>query len=253
MRRDQVGLVITAAVAVFAITAAMVGAPTPIMAILGLGLFAAPGYVWGSLFVDSDLVGLERAAVAGGIVLAIPVVGGVVLYMSGARLDRISWVWLLASVTLVGDAVHMRRRQVGPKRAVRIPQGGRTIRPSRLLAFGVATVMVLSAFTLARAGVAMQRYPGFTELWLNKTRGNSSIASLGVSNHQGGNTRYRLVLLRRHRVSASWEFSLVDGQTWRRSIPFTNEYSIVANLYRLPERTSPYRQVTNGIAGARVR
>ena len=37
-----------------------------------------------------------------------------------------------------------------------------------------------------------------------------------------------------------------DGQTWQHTIPFSDRYSIAANLYRLPDLAHPYRNVTNG-------
>jgi hypothetical protein len=91
-----------------------------------------------------------------------------------------------------------------------------------------------------------QRYPGYNQLWLSPLRNNPVSASLGVTNQQGSTTQYRLVLLRKGRVSATWNLTLTDGQTWQHTISFTDRYSIAANLYRLPDLGHPYRNVDNG-------
>jgi hypothetical protein len=39
---------------------------------------------------------------------------------------------------------------------------------------------------------------------------------------------------------------LADGQTWQRSISFTESYPIAADLYRLPDLSHHYRNVDNG-------
>jgi hypothetical protein len=91
----------------------------------------------------------------------------------------------------------------------------------------------------------MQHEPAFTQLWLSPRGGSTtaSTASLGITNDEGRTTRYRLILTRHGRASASWNVSLANGQTWQRSIAFSSSYPVSASLYRLPDLTHPYRHV----------
>jgi len=64
MRPREADLAITALVAVMTCAAAAVGAPVAVMTVLGVLLFAAPGYLLGQLLIGSDGSGLERVAAA---------------------------------------------------------------------------------------------------------------------------------------------------------------------------------------------
>jgi hypothetical protein len=104
-------------------------------------------------------------------------------------------------------------------------------------------LLVAGALAVAEEGVAHQSKPRFTQLWLSPERDDSAVGSLGVTNDQGAATQYRLVLLRRGKVSDTWNFTLADGQTWTRNVQLTSKYTITANLYRMPDLTQPYRYV----------
>ncbi len=251
MRRSRADLAVTAAVAVLSCAAAVAGAPVPLMAVLGIALLAAPGYVWGEVLVGSRVAGLERVAVATGLALAVPIVGGLGLYALGVPLHRVAWAGLLASVALAGDAVLLIRGRPGPADPSSRPAARNRVPARHVVAFGAAVLIAIGAVGIARVGAAMQHYPGFTQLWLSPRDTNARTADLGVSNHQGASTRYRLVLLRNGHASATWNLTLFDGQTWQRAVPFTDKYTtIAANLYRLPDLTHPYRYVaTDGDKG----
>jgi hypothetical protein len=113
--------------------------------------------------------------------------------------------------------------------------------PWQAIGCGLAVLVVGSAIWIARAGAASQQYPGFTELWLSSQNHSKSIDNLGVSNHQGGTERYKLVLLRKGHVSATWGLTLTTGQTWQKTIHITSPTE--ANLYLLPDLSRPYRHV----------
>jgi hypothetical protein len=126
--RSHADLVITAALAVLAGAAASAGAPTAVMVVLGIGLLAAPGYVWGKVLLGPVVTGLERVAVVAGLSLAGPVLGGLVLQSGGFSLHRATWVSLLVMLILVGDAVLLRRRADQSNRS---DQHDRDDRPDR--------------------------------------------------------------------------------------------------------------------------
>lgn len=245
MGRSQADVTATALVTGLACGAAASGAPTAVLAVLGIALIFAPGYLLGQLLVGSRVTGLERAAVITGLALAIPVLGGLLLYAAGVPLHRAGWLGLLAGVTLAGDVALFLRRRAG--RAAPFSWQPTWQLPRRqAAAFAAAVLIAAGALELARIGTAMQPQPGFTQLWLSPQRQDSRALSLGVSNDQGSTTRYWLVLLRNGSVSATWNLTLAPGQTWQRSVPLTGLRTVAARLYRLPDLTHPYRYVFTG-------
>jgi hypothetical protein len=250
MRGSQADLAVTAAVAALAWAAVAGGAPTAVTTAAGMALFAAPGYLLGQLLLSPGIAGLERVAVLSGLAFAVPVFGGLSLYAVGVPLHRAAWLGLLAGVTLAADLVLFLRRRGGRLAAVSWPPGTWHLPPRHAAAFGAAVVVAACGVGLARIGVTMQPTPGFTELWLSARGEHAPTANLGVSNRQGATTRYRLVLLRDGRVSAAWSFTLSNGRTWRRAVPYTDRYEIAADLYRLPDLAQPYRHVATAGDGA---
>ena len=248
MGRSQEDVVATALVAALACVAAAVGAPAAVMTVLGIALFAAPGYLLGQLLLRSRLAGLERMVVSTGLALAVPVLGGLLLYAAGVPLRRPAWLGLLAGVTVVGDIVlFLRRRASGSARMA--PFGWRPAwRVPRRHAAALAAAMLVAACAVgvARIGVAVEPQPRYTQLWLSPQRHGEGAVSLGVSNDQGGTTSYRLVLRRNGHLSAAWNITLADGGTWQRSAPVTGRGTLTAALYRLPDLTHPYRFVSTG-------
>src|SRR6266576_1132080 len=113
MGRSQADVAATALVAVLACGAAASGAPPAAMIVLGIMLLAAPGYLLGQLLVGSRTAGLERVVVMTGLALAVPVLGGLLLYAAGVPLHRPGWLGLLAVVTLAADTALFARRRAG--------------------------------------------------------------------------------------------------------------------------------------------
>lgn len=244
MLREAPGPAAAAAAAILSCAAVVAGAPAVVMIAGGLVLLAGPGYVWARVLFGARLDRLPFVLVATGIALAVPVLGGVALDVVGIPLHRPAWAILLASLTLAGAIVMVARSSPGTPR----PQAGQR-RPVRNLlnwqvaAFAAAAVIAAGGVGLARTGAAIQPQPGFTQLWLVPPHVKDAAAVLHVSNHEGTAERYRLVVQRTGRVSASWSFTLPDGQTWRGSVRSAGARSITADLYRLPDRRHPYRHV----------
>jgi len=250
VRRNYSDIGIAQAIAILGCVAFFVHLPEPVMIVLGLGLFAAPGYVWSEVFLSPQTRGLERVAIATGLALMVPVFGGLGLYAARIPLNRTAWVGLLSVATLAGAgaALIARRRQQRDDPAPRRPAPGRRWPAWHAAAFGAAAVIAAAAVVLAVVSADAQKYPGYTQLWLTPRPGQSSSASLGVQNEQGGMAEYRLVLRRAGLVSASWTLTLANGQTWQRTVSYTTSLPIAASLYKLPDLTDPYRQVDNGAA-----
>ena len=211
--------------------------------ILGIALLAAPGYLLGQLLFESRIDGLERVAVCVSLALCVPILGGLLLAVMKVPLQQDTWLGMLGGTTLLADLALLLRRRT--RRAA--AHGGQLEikRPPfrRLAAFAVAALIAVSALGLAHAGAEIQRYPGFTQLWMTHLNKNAATVNLGVSNHEGRAERYRLVLLHNGHPNESWDFDLTDGQTWHESSVFGDRYTIAANLYRLPDLSHPYRHV----------
>lgn len=249
MRRNYSDIAIAEAIASLGCVAFFTHLPEPVMIVLGLSLFGAPGYVWSEVFLSPRTLGLERVAVAAGLALMVPVFGGMGLYAAGIPLNRTAWVGLLAVVTLVGAGLALitRRRQrndMPPRR----PGRRRRWSAWHAVAFGAAALIAAGAVGLAVFSAETQKYAGYTQLWLAPVPAKTSTASLGVDNEQGAPVQYRLVVRRRGRVTATWFLTLASDQTWQRTISYTTSYAIAASLYRLPDLTTPYRQVDNGVS-----
>jgi hypothetical protein len=274
-RWSQADVPATALVAVLACAAAAAGAPAAVTIVLGLALFAAPGYLLGRLLVGSRASGLELAAVMAGLALAVPVLGGLLLYAAGVPLHRPGWLGLLAGVTLASDAALLLRRRGAravPPGARAVPPGGRAAPPGgragpsggarragppggrarrvprwQAAAFAAAVLVAAGGVALARIGVAAQPQAGFTQLWLSPRPGGGHTLSLGVTNDQGSTTSYRLVLQRDGRTISAWNLTLGDGRTWQRQVPGpSGGHALAAALYRLPDLAHAYRYVSTG-------
>jgi hypothetical protein len=243
MRGSLSDLGATAALAALTCGAVVGGAPAGVTIPLGVALFPVPGYLLGQLLLSARSAGLERLAVVAALTLAVPILGGLLLYAAGLSLDRAGWLGLLSGVTLITDLILLLRRR-GRRRATRTRQPMHWALPARDVAiFAAALVIGACGIWLARAAVAMQPAPSFTQLWLSARSGHARTASLGVCNQQGVTTRYRLVLLRDDKVHGAWSFTLSNGKRWRHAVPFTHRYGMTANLYRFPDLTRPYRHV----------
>ena len=96
---------------------------------------------------------------------------------------------------------------------------------------------------MARVGAEMQRYPGYTQLSLIRPDKNAPAVDLSVANREGKSMRYRVVIARDSHDVATWNLSLVNGQTWRRTSRYPSRDTISVNLFRLPEASKPYRHV----------
>jgi hypothetical protein len=241
--RGQADLAITAAVAILACAAAALGTPVPVTAVLGLVLLAAPGYLLSQLLLGSRIAGLERVAVATGLALCVPILGGLLLYAVGVPLHRAGWLGLLAGTTVISDLALLWRRRGGQAAPFGWDRAPLRLPIPHVVAYGAAVVIAASGLGLACVSAASQHYPGFTQLWLAHPKENASTADLGVGNYEGKTTRYRLVLLRNGHTADTWNLTLANGQTWQRSPAFSGSTAIAADLYRLPDLAHPYRYV----------
>ena len=95
----------TAAVAICSFVATVLSVPTPVMATLAFSLLGSLGYVWIEVILRGRAPTLELVSVAAGLVLSVPVIGGVVLQEARIPLHRLAWSVLFVGLTLAGDVV----------------------------------------------------------------------------------------------------------------------------------------------------
>jgi len=171
-----------------------------------------------------------------------------VLYAAGVPLRHDSWVAVLAGVTLAADIALWLRRRAGWSAPFRWPQTRRRLPAWHVAVFGAAVVIAACGVALARVGAAIQPGPHFTQLWLSSQGVRAGAIKIGVTNDQGSTADYRLVVLRSGHASTTTNFTLANGATWQVTVSFNDESgNLTANLYRLPNLSTPYRQVdTNG-------
>jgi hypothetical protein len=246
MYRKNIDLVAAVGVAVLECIAVAIHLAGPVLILLGIGLFAVPGYVWSEVLLGRAMANLERIVVAAGLAFILPVLGGLALYAAGVSLHRAAWVGLLATASITGALILVIRRR-GTTSVVEGSDGKR-LRPSipHAAVYAIAGVIAMGSVALAVRGAEAQRYPGYTRLWLTPFRNEPLLATLGVTNQQDSTLEYKLVLRENGRVNGSWNITLATGDTWQRTVNYTVNYAIVANLYRLPNLGLPYREVDNG-------
>lgn len=148
--------------------------------------------------------------------------------------------------------------------------------------FGLAAVIGIGAVAYSVKSAEAQKFPGYTMLSMTGVRNsaaqqdtanlsdnqdaqnNAQLAAnaeqpkatqahLLVTNHQGVAAQYKLALLKNGKAINTWSFTLSEGQSWQQTIPYTSNtnaakpYSLVANLYLLPDATKVFHCVDNGI------
>lgn len=246
MTRKNLDLVVAVVIAALGCAAAVENAPTALTIILGVGLIAAPGYLWAEVLLKRLGSVFERVMIGTGLALMLPIFGGLVLYAAGISLRRDAWLGLLAGGTIVGAVVlAILRRKSEPAAEPDAPAKAKLKLPVRhALIYGAAAVFAVATVVIAVISSDNQSQPGYTQLWMAPSK-NAAIASLGVDNQQGSTVAYRLQLLKKGKVSDTWNLTLTNGQIWQLNIPYTSKYSLAANLYRLPNLNDPYRTVGN--------
>lgn len=259
MYRRSLDLIVAGVIAALGGLAAATHLPGPITDILGIGLFLAPGYVWSESILSQRLPAIERTLVTAGLALIMPIIGGFLFYLGGIPLFRPAWIGMLAILTFGGVVVvAFQRYRAAPaedgqpqQHAPNGPQPlWRKLPVLHTFIFGCAAVVALGSVAYSVKSANAQKFPGYTALSMTALPGNQQKADLEVVNYQGVTEQYRLQLLQRGKVTNTWNVTLSNGQAWHRTIAYTTDYAMLANLYLLPDVTQVYRYVDNTGAAA---
>lgn len=283
MRREDIGLVtaatlaVAAAAALFAVqltglagpAASVIRVPAGILLVLVL-----PGYALSAVLLPGPPAHLSPLLWRGmwivGLSLAGAVLGGLVLNLTPAGLTGGTWTAGLAALTLCALAASSVRRAWHVPRGrqpTAVSRGVRAWRPGApargtLLTGGCALAAVLlagAATGLAVASAAARHTTGFAQLWLTPTSAYSATgqATLGLRNDYRRARDFRVRLRRGAQTIRTWDLSLPAGKTWRLSVSVPVGQSLGAVLtmpghHARPETVHlPARLRAGGPASAR--
>jgi hypothetical protein len=288
-RNRNLDIAIAAIVAILGGLAAAKHLPGQVTIPLGTALFFAPGYLWSEAILSQRLPGIERAMTTVGMALIFPILGGFLFYGLHIPLFKSSWIGLLVVLTLLGVvAVAIQRLREAPAGQPQQPrrnqppprQSGSVVLHSFI--FGLAAVIGIGAVAFSVKSADAQKFPGYTMLSMTAIVNNSAAqnaailsndpaaqdaaaraadnaqaaatqAHLIVTNHQGVPEQYQLKLLQKGKVTNTWPITLNDGQTWQMTIAWTTNYSMLADLYLLPNTSTPLHYVNNGTCVSNIK
>jgi hypothetical protein len=255
---------------------------------LGLGLFFAPGYLWSEAILTQLLPGFERAMVSAGLALVFPIIGGFLFYGLRIPLFKSDWIGLLVVLTLLGVvAVAIQRLSRAPADQRQQRRGQQSRQPGSVVMhsfiFGIAAVIGLGSVAYSVKNAEAQKFPGYTIFSMTAIVNDAAATStallsndpkaqqtatnemdaaqaaatkahLYVANHQGVPEQYELKLLVKGKVSKTWSITLNDAQTWQQTIAWTTNYSMLADLYELPNTTgTPFHYLSNGACVSNIK
>ena len=252
MRTRSLDLLAAAALALAAAAAVLWGAPVAVSSVLGIPLvLLAPGYVWTDVLFGSRLSAEMHAALSVALSLTVTAVGGVLLYLGGVRLDRSSWLDLLAGTTLAGAAVAATvraRAREAPPAGSRVQHRAQRISLIQAVRLSLAALIGAAALGFAVHSASAQVQPPFTQLSLSQ-KGAPGTAQIVLGNHEHSTQHYRVVVGTDGVTSSVWTVTVADGASWQRSVPARPGQRLVVNVYRSAIGGRPYRFVTISIPG----
>jgi uncharacterized membrane protein len=248
VRHRSVDLLSAAGLALAAVAAVWAGAPVAVTTMLGVPLvLLAPGYVWTDVFFGSGLGAEIRAALSVALSLTVTALGGVLLYVAGVRLDRASWLALLAATTLSGAAVAATLRarvRIEPPAESPKRRNVQRISVTQAVRLGMAALIGAAAVGIAVHSAQAQVQPAFTQLSLNKLAAAPGTAQVVVGNHEQHAQQYRLVVSTDGVVSDVWTITVADGASWQQLVPAGPGQRLAVDVYRGASGGSPYRHAT---------
>jgi hypothetical protein len=250
MRRKNIDLIIIMSIVVMNVVWALLPFHfTVIGIILALPLvFVLPGYaLTEAFFQQRSLETAHRLVFSLALSLAVTILSGFILNLFPTGLHALSWTLFLGLVTVVFSLISNLRRTEQPyrKQPLRLK-----FSISAFFLFEVATIVTILAILFSAVGVAQQRQPGFTQLWIQpaaQPKGSCAIR-IGVSSFESTLVTYRIIMTMNNTQIAIWpSVSLVPREQWEQIEPInpaTNSSTFVeVQLYRLDKPQTVYQKV----------
>jgi hypothetical protein len=288
-RNRNLDIAIAALISIAGGFAALENMPGPITIPLGIGLFLAPGYLWSQVILSQRMIGFERVMVAAGMALIVPILGGFVLSVLHIPLFKKDWVGMLVVLALFGALAAGLQRLRGLPEDQEEPAREQSPRRSSSAVFGntfvygLAAVIGLGAIAYSVNDAENQQFPGYTmfsmtpvvnnplaqnmaELSNNSGAqfqaageqdaliGDATQGHLYVKDEMGVPETYKVVVTRQGKTAGQYTFSLNNGQSWTKTIAYTtrNNYEMLANIYVIPNTTTPYTYLNNGVCAGKL-
>jgi hypothetical protein len=242
--------------AAFVGVVALTPAPAAVRVPLGVPLVLfLPGFVLSMALAPSRMSWAERLAQSIGISVAVCVVGGFALHLSGLGLRTESWIPLLFAVTIAGALVARRRGRLGDEGLGHLLARVRPRLSLRTaLAVVPALVLVGLAVALARTPLPARGVAGYTTLWLLPANPAPDAVQIGVSSAERGSAKYRLELRASGQVALVRRLTLETGEQWKVVVDVSSfpleQRSFEALLYKADNPHSAYRRVTLVLPGS---
>lgn len=202
--------------------------------VVGLVLFV-PGYaLLSALMVGAGLSALERTMVAISVSVALTIGSGLLMALVGVPIERMSWVYALTTISLVGLLVAWFRRW---RDGVEGPRPALTGTPVRQTAIVVIAVLLLVNIVAATRIIASDQFgQPPAQLWL--IEGNTPYtADLGFR-ADGDGGAYRVVLSSAGATVQQWSVNAGPSETWETNLVLTPEQRSAALVARLYEGSS---------------
>ena len=159
------------------------------------------------------------------------------------------------------------------------PMGGSVALNS--FVYGLAAIVAIGAIGYSVKSAETQKFPPYTALSMtpvvinplaqnlaelsnntqaqqraateeNNLQGAATQAHLVVTNYQQAPAQYELKLLQNGKVTNTWPITLGNGQSWQKTIAWSSisakkPIAILADLYMLPNTTTPLHYTNNGV------
>jgi uncharacterized membrane protein len=250
MRRKNLDLIIMMSIVVMNVVWALLPFHiTVIGIILALPLvFVLPGYaLTEALFHQRSLETAHHLVFSLALSLAVVILSGFILNLFPTGLHALSWTLFLGLLTVVFSLIaNLRRKEqsngVQPLRF--------NFSISAFILFEVATIVTILAILYSAVGVAQQRQPGFTQLWIQPTAqsGSSCAIRIGVSSFESTLVTYRIIMTMNSTQIATWSsVALVPREQWEQIEPVNPGTSgntfVEVRLYRLDKPQTVYQKV----------
>jgi hypothetical protein len=276
-RNRNLDIALAAIIAILGGLAAAKHLPGQIRIPLGIGLFFAPGYLWSEAILSMRLPGIERLLTSLGMALIFPIIGGFMFYGLRISLFEPAWIGLLVVLTLLGVVAvaitRLREVPVDQRQAPRRKQQPGSVVMNSFV-FGIAAVIGLGSVAYSVKSAETQNFAAFTQLWmiqivpgeelyqapsatvaqnpaadvvnLDNPQDDAKTAHLSVTNYEGVPEQYELKLRVKGKVTKTYPFTLNNGQTWQQTIPYSVNYSMIAELYLMPNTSKMIDCADNG-------
>ncbi len=223
-------------------------------------VFCLPGYaITFALFPRHRFGLVERLLLVISASVSVAIVGGLILNLLPAGLQVSSWLVLLSGVTLVAGSVAWVRspnRQLAASfKLSRLPTylhalaAGVGFTVGQTLLIGLAALVIGLTWSIAHTPAPVQGLQGYTLLWLLPAEANQPPAvRLGIRSSEFTPTTYKLQLTANQQLVHEWPvIALKPNTEWDGRFALTpqqlNNTTIEANLYRLDQPATIYRQV----------